>query len=238
MDLIPWKALHDIRDVVDVLDETSLDIYSSAKAALAQGDGALSNRITRGKDIMSVLLKASTEASDKEKLSEVELMSQISILFLLAEHQDVQKNIREEVWTAFEGKEQLSYDELNDLAYLDALCRETLRLYPPVPVIARTTRQDIVLPISAAIQGSDRREISQIPIENNTNVIISIIGCNRDPNALGSPNVSFALQRQSKDFQNDLSGRRTRLHFGSGTQSPLLQYAIGKGLSSLLLSSW
>ncbi|KAF9529570.1 cytochrome P450 [Crepidotus variabilis] len=211
MDLIPWKVLHDIRDVVDILDETSLAIYNSAKAALAQGDDALSNRIARGKDIMSVLLKANREASDKDKISEVELMGQIStiifaatdttssalsrILFLLSKHQDVQDKLREEVWTAFKDKEQLSYDDLNDLTYLDAICRETLRLYPPVPIVARITRQDTVLPLGAPIQGLDGREISEIPIENNTNIIVSIIGCNRDPTLWGDDSLEWKPER-------------------------------------------
>ena len=52
------------------------------------------------------------------------------ILELLATHQDAQDKLREEFEAArdYPGQD-LSYDKLNDLHYLDAICRETLRLY-------------------------------------------------------------------------------------------------------------
>lgn len=50
------------------------------------------------------------------------------ILQLLAEHQDVQDKLREEVTAARGEREQIEYDELTSLPYLEAVCRETLRL--------------------------------------------------------------------------------------------------------------
>lgn len=48
-------------------------------------------------------------------------------LHLLAEHPDAQQKVREEVMVASGGK-ALGYDDLVSLPYLDAICRETLRL--------------------------------------------------------------------------------------------------------------
>ena len=59
-------------------------------------------------------------------------------LFLLAHNQDVQEKLRREVTEARVKYGDLSYDELVALPYLDAVCRETLRLYPPVSSILRT----------------------------------------------------------------------------------------------------
>ena len=50
------------------------------------------------------------------------------ILSLLAEHPEVQDKLREEILQASKG-EDLDYDSLVSLPYLDAVCRETLRLY-------------------------------------------------------------------------------------------------------------
>jgi len=50
------------------------------------------------------------------------------ILSLLSTHQDVQNNLRQEIRKARESGD-LSYNELVALPYLDAVCRETLRLY-------------------------------------------------------------------------------------------------------------
>lgn len=49
---------------------------------------------------------------------------------LLSRHQDVQDKLRAEVTEAIRkyGPE-LPYDVLTELPYLDAVCRETLRLY-------------------------------------------------------------------------------------------------------------
>ena len=62
-------------------------------------------------------------------------------LHTLAIHQDAQSRLRAEIRAARTMKvdsEPWSYDELNDLPYLDAVCRETLRIYAPVWRIART----------------------------------------------------------------------------------------------------
>ena len=48
-------------------------------------------------------------------------------LQLLADNQDVQDRLRAEIAEARNGQD-LSYDDLVDLPYLDAVCRETLRL--------------------------------------------------------------------------------------------------------------
>lgn len=55
VDTLPWKTLHDVRDIVDLLDNTSIEIYESKKAALEKGDKALEEQISQGKDIMSIL---------------------------------------------------------------------------------------------------------------------------------------------------------------------------------------
>lgn len=49
------------------------------------------------------------------------------ILYLLAHHQDVQNKARQELVDISDGRD-LTYDQLVDLPYLDAICRETLRV--------------------------------------------------------------------------------------------------------------
>lgn len=56
--------------------------------------------------------------------------SALSRIFqLLSEHHDVQQKLREEIIAAKGEREEIPYDELSSLPYLDAVCRETLRLY-------------------------------------------------------------------------------------------------------------
>ncbi len=49
------------------------------------------------------------------------------ILHLLTTHQDVQDKLRAEILEAGQGQD-IPYDQLVELPYLDAVCRETLRL--------------------------------------------------------------------------------------------------------------
>lgn len=51
----------------------------------------------------------------------------IRALYMLSERQDVQNKLREEIVEARNGQD-LAYDQLMELPYLDAVCRETLRL--------------------------------------------------------------------------------------------------------------
>ena len=77
------------------------------------------------------------------------------LLHLLSEHQDIQDKLRDEVQRASASKRsegrvnsdeddedeasegQLNYDQLMNLPFLDAVVRETLRLYPPAPTVLR-----------------------------------------------------------------------------------------------------
>ena len=49
-------------------------------------------------------------------------------LSILATHQDAQDRLRREIVEAKKLHGELGYDELVSLPYLDAVCRETLRL--------------------------------------------------------------------------------------------------------------
>jgi hypothetical protein len=55
MNLLPWKNLHEMRDIVDVLTNTSVEIFEEKKKALEKGDTTVTQQIEEGNDIMSIL---------------------------------------------------------------------------------------------------------------------------------------------------------------------------------------
>lgn len=61
------------------------------------------------------------------------------ILFSIANHEDVQKQLYEEI-ASLQNEENY-----NNLTYLDAVIKESLRLYPPVPFIGRILGEDTVI---------------------------------------------------------------------------------------------
>ncbi|KAF8896614.1 cytochrome P450 [Infundibulicybe gibba] len=140
---LPWRSLHQMRDIVDTMHNTSKQIFEGKKAALREGDEAVSHQVGQGNDIMSILMRANMEAADEDRLPESEVLAQMStltfaamdttsnalsrILHLLATHQDVQERLRQEIQGARTGAKDLSYDDLVSLPYLDAPPRKADR---------------------------------------------------------------------------------------------------------------
>ncbi|PPQ65281.1 hypothetical protein CVT26_000241, partial [Gymnopilus dilepis] len=214
VNIVPWKTLHHLRDICDIVHNTSVEIFESKKRALASGDKALEAQIGQGKDILSILMRANMTASAGDSLTEAELLGQMSsltfaamdttssalsrILWLLSTHPDVQDKLRQEIAEARKQHGDLAYDDLVSLPYLDAVCRETLRVYPPVSTVTRTTRQDVVMPLSKPIQGLDGKEMHEVLVPNNTNVIIGILAANRNPEIWGPDSYEWKPDRWLK----------------------------------------
>ena len=55
MDLIPSEVIRQLRDIVDILHDTSVEILETKKAGLRGGDRALAAQIGQGKDVISIL---------------------------------------------------------------------------------------------------------------------------------------------------------------------------------------
>ena len=53
--LVPSSRVRKLREIVDIMEKTSMGIFRSKKVALQQGDEALLNQVGRGKDLMSIL---------------------------------------------------------------------------------------------------------------------------------------------------------------------------------------
>lgn len=74
-------------------------------------------------------------------------------LFALACHPEIQTKLREEL-RAF-SHDSPSMDDLNSFQYLDAVVRETLRLYTAVDGTLREATQSDIIPLSKPFMGRD-----------------------------------------------------------------------------------
>ncbi|KAH9923760.1 cytochrome P450 [Epithele typhae] len=166
-------------------------------------DDEAMQRLGEVKDVMSILLRANMTASEKDRLAEEELIAQVStfilagmdttsnatsrVLHILASKTDAQTKLPDEILEAQAGTE-VSYDTLMELPFLDAVCRETLRVYAPVTTISRYAVKDTVLGLSAPIRGTDGTLISEVPVPKGTAVLCDLGACNTNA-ALWGPDA-------------------------------------------------
>ncbi|KAJ0179462.1 hypothetical protein K1T71_005174 [Dendrolimus kikuchii] len=81
------------------------------------------------------------------------------VLCLLGVHQDIQQKVYNELYEIFgDSDRSVTFDDTLRMKYLERVILETLRLYPPVPIIARKLNQDVkivtnnyVLPAGATV---------------------------------------------------------------------------------------
>ncbi|RDX41898.1 cytochrome P450 [Lentinus brumalis] len=210
VELIPNANVQSLKKIVDTMYQRSTDIVNEKKAAMDKGDDAVLRQVSEGNDIMSILLRANMTASEKEKLSDDELIAQVStfilagmdttsnatsrLLHLLAMNPDVQEKLRSEILDAQAGQE-VSYDQVMDLPYLDAVTRETLRLYGPVGKLSRVARQDTVLPLHGPIRGTDGTLITELHVPKGTVAMLNLWACNTNKALWGEDAYEWKPER-------------------------------------------
>ncbi|CAH1962016.1 unnamed protein product [Acanthoscelides obtectus] len=96
-------------------------------------------------------------------------------LYLLATHQDVQKQAVEEQKQIFENDifRNITYNDLQKMKYLECIIKEALRLYPSVPLYARHTTVDVPYKGNVIPKGAD--------------IIVFAYGILRDPDYFPDP---------------------------------------------------
>ncbi|KNZ72731.1 Cytochrome P450 3A9 [Termitomyces sp. J132] len=230
VDHFPSKRLRAIRDIIDIWDRTTTEIFEEKKKALKEGDEALAKQIGQAKDIMSILMKANMNASEEDKLPDKEVLGQSEkiirtfafaatdttsnalsrTLHLLALHPEAQERLRAEVTEARKSHDgDIPYDDLVSLPFMDAVCRETLRLQVVQKLLTsqslilhllamlrcQRARKDILLPLSTPIKGIDGREMDSILVPKNTEIFIAILNANRDPLLWGPDSLEWKPER-------------------------------------------
>ncbi|VDB89892.1 unnamed protein product [Peniophora sp. CBMAI 1063] len=194
--LIPMDSLQQQFNLVDTLTMAAEQIWEDKKRAHAMGEKASNSEMSQGRDILSILLNENSKAAEEDRLPDDELLGQINtflfagtdttsnalsrILYLLGLNPDVQTKLRQELVEAG-APDNLDYDLLDRLPYLEAVCRETLRLYAPVRFLQRVARQDHVLPLQEPILDVNGKIMSEVFVPKGTAVYCNIIGVNTDP---------------------------------------------------------
>ncbi|KAF7771573.1 hypothetical protein Agabi119p4_5884 [Agaricus bisporus var. burnettii] len=207
----PFERVQNLKHVVDVMYNNSRGIIEKKKSALESNDKAVAAEMMDKKDIITILMRANLEAGKDNRLTDEEVCGQVStfifaamdttssalarVFQILSTEMDAQDRLRKEIRDA-QRDGQLTYDQLVSLPYLDAVCRETLRLFPPVnyPGV-RIAIRDAVVPLSKPIIGKNGEEIREIIIPKGTNIMIPITGSNTDPDLWGADALEWKPER-------------------------------------------
>ncbi|KAL3280181.1 hypothetical protein HHI36_017681 [Cryptolaemus montrouzieri] len=111
-------------------------------------------------------------------------------LYELAKNKTIQDRLRGEIQKVLKKHDgKLTYDTLMNMHYLEQVINETLRKYPPVPMLVRVCTKDYKIPDSDVI------------LEKGTKVTIPLYGIQRDPDYYPDPD-KFDPERFSEENKN------------------------------------
>ncbi|KAJ7855679.1 cytochrome P450 [Mycena leptocephala] len=210
--VLPVPALREIRDLVDFMAANALKLVQERKEAIRSGTLEVKDD---AKDIMSLLMKSNMSSEEALRLSDEELVASTSIiifaatdttssslnrlLHIIAQNPDIQDKLRAEILSY---PETMDHDTIVGLPYLDAVIRETMRLYPPVtPAIMRQAVEDTVMPLSKPVTGVDGTIMDTIKVPKGTLCYIAIGASNHDKQVWGEDALEFRPER----WVNELS---------------------------------
>ncbi|KAF8824708.1 hypothetical protein HHX47_DHR7000670 [Lentinula edodes] len=189
VDWTPNKAIQKIKNMSDIMDSTARSILREKQILMNKPDLYETNfgNVEEDKDIISVLLRANEKAAVGEKLSESELTGQMTCVPATRDFGIFEKTrVREEITAAFADVDRLGYDSISELAWLDAVVKETLRLATKEKTLVYST------------SNSDTADASVI-VPAGTTLFVGIAGANRLESVWGVDAKTWKPERWLSD---------------------------------------
>ncbi|KIV78858.1 hypothetical protein PV11_06467 [Exophiala sideris] len=256
---VPIARRYELDQVVKALRDATMPLIQSKKAEFSKqksldpeaedGDNKSTSRDFAETDVIATLLRFPQQLSDKELLAQsmsILLAGQDTTsvattwaLYLMAHHPQIQSRLRQEVRTSLpspartDGSVDASLVE--SLPYLAAICSETLRLFPPAPIL----RREVVKAGTTILD-------EHIPV--GTQVITSIWGTHRTRHIWGPDVLAFKPERFLRytedgkakfDSHGGLQGEAATyclLPFGAGVRSCIGE-RFARGEFAILLAA-
>nr|XP_043612365.1 cytochrome P450 93A3-like [Erigeron canadensis] len=171
------------------------------------------------KDLLHILLHIEQDESMEINLSRENIKAFFLDLFLAAtdttagtmewclsqliNHPKIMNKALEEINQVVGKKRLLQESDIPNLPYLQAIVKETFRLHPALPVLARQSTEDFM--------------VAGYYIPAKTLIFINLWALGRDPNHWENPNEFCPERFQEKDNEFDVRGQHFQmLPFGSG----------------------
>ncbi|KAL0070419.1 hypothetical protein AAF712_002250 [Marasmius tenuissimus] len=176
-------------------------LLGDSKRALAADQN---EKTVAGRDLLTLLVKSNMNEKQGQQMSDDDVLAQVPTfmiaghettstattwtLYVLSQRPDIQTKLREELLKV--PTDTPTMDQLNDLPYLDAIVRETLRVHPPVPSTSREAQQDGVIPLSEPVNGKN-----YVEVRKGQTMPISILALNRSKKLWGEDAREFNPDR-------------------------------------------
>ncbi|CAG9810053.1 unnamed protein product [Chironomus riparius] len=172
------KLSTELDEMMDVAKEYLDRIVNHNKKLHMESNGSI-----KDDRVIDLLLDPDNEFSDQEILDELVIFALTSFdstaksissgLLMLAMHQEIQQKLINEIDSICGTEKELTFDNdfLQRFTYLDLIVKETIRLFPAGPIVARET--------------SDEIDICGYKIPKKTIMVMSIFAMQRDPKYWG-----------------------------------------------------
>ena len=137
------------------IENVSKVVYSVIKTKRKEFEGSLN--ATENSSLLATLLVARDEETD-ESMDDIQLRDEVMTfmlaghettsigltwcLLMMARHPDKQEKIRNEIRSILTPGQTLTFDDLDKLTYTHCFIQETMRLYPPVPLVIRWSAEN------------------------------------------------------------------------------------------------
>ncbi|EED77106.1 predicted protein, partial [Postia placenta Mad-698-R] len=232
---IPSSAVKNLLSIIDVMDEASRNIFLSRKRAIMGETSDSPGQVGEGKDLMSFLLRANMATDMEDRLTDDELLGQISsfvlagtdttasvvtqILQHLAEHTAIQDRLRQELNDV--DVEHISFTALMKLSYMDAVVKETLRLYDDIYSPTRT-QKDVVIPLASPLRTLDGSLRNEIVAPKGTIIFLGLLALHRDKDIWGEDANEWKPDRWLRPLLTTVADAHI-----PGVYSPLMTFVGG-----------
>ncbi|KAG9090804.1 cytochrome P450-dit2 [Ceratobasidium sp. UAMH 11750] len=232
----PFKVIQDLRELVNVQHDQAHEILSARQGLLVSGE-SLDNATGSGNDVLTLLMRANEKLPKDSQMSKEEMIGHMNsfifaghettsgavtrVLDMLSTHPEMQDRLRAELteFMSKTGTEEIDRDKIDTLPYLDAICRETLRLMPPVGRIRRVCLKDTVLPLKYPVNTSKGLQNS-VAVPKGAEISVGIEGINHDKDIWGPDADQFVPDRW-------LDGRASKAEGSPGTYSHMMTFSAG-----------
>ncbi|GBE88427.1 cytochrome P450 [Sparassis crispa] len=194
------------------MKEIGMQLLAQKKEALlkAAQAGKEDERLG-GRDLLTLLLKANMaiDIPESQRLTDADVLAQVPTflvaghettstatmwcLFALSQVPEVQEKLRDELLSV--PTENPSMDELQELPYLEAVVRETMRIHAPVPSTIRIATEEDIIPLNTPFVDTRGEIHDSIRIAKGSNIFIPILAVNRSKALWGDDAHEFRPDR-------------------------------------------